>query len=374
MNEYYQVTIYFSIMLMVVMEICIFCSSTLASNKKWCFLILFSIVIFCALCEWLGNFLDGSGSSTTNLHIIVKIFELSVAPFIGIFMAEIISKAKLKPVIITLLVLHAIAEIFSGKYGFIFYIDENSVFHNGQFYWVYVAVYFIAILYAVINMIFSMREYQYSGLAFLIAFLVFMMGSLMMQFLSDDLKISWMTISVGCVLLYIFNAEMIQQTDELTKLLNRRGFDIYADYRKEKSIIIMFDIDLFKLANDNHGHSFGDKCLKSVSDCILKTYAKYGKCFRIGGDEFCVILKKNLDYIEELNREFFSLIYDERQKDTRLPMVSIGYAYYDPMNISFQKCVDEADEMMYKYKREHKDKEQQFIDKIIQDNTHPFKV
>ena len=36
----------------------------------------------------------------------------------------------------------------------------------------------------------------------------------------------------------------------------------------------------------------GDACLSAIAACIKKAYANYGECYRIGGDEFCVLLKK----------------------------------------------------------------------------------
>ena len=53
----------------------------------------------------------------------------------------------------------------------------------------------------------------------------------------------------------------------------------------------MFDVDDFKQINDRYGHIQGDLCLAGIAECIKKSYANFGYCYRIGGDEFCVLLK-----------------------------------------------------------------------------------
>lgn len=86
-------------------------------------------------------------------------------------------------------------------------------------------------------------------------------------------------------------------TDMLTELPNRKAFfDLMEamekadDLRNGMHCIFMLDIDHFKAVNDNYGHLFGDKVIKSVA-AVLKKLIK-GKDFpaRIGGEEFIVLL------------------------------------------------------------------------------------
>ena len=57
--------------------------------------------------------------------------------------------------------------------------------------------------------------------------------------------------------------------------------------------------------NDTFGHNSGDMCLKSVASAIRKVYRKSGLCYRVGGDEFCVIINRKADFckIEDLNAD-----------------------------------------------------------------------
>ena len=54
----------------------------------------------------------------------------------------------------------------------------------------------------------------------------------------------------------------------------------------------MFDVDDFKQINDRYGHVQGRSLSwQEIAECIKKAYANFGYCYRIGGDEFCVLLK-----------------------------------------------------------------------------------
>jgi len=92
--------------------------------------------------------------------------------------------------------------------------------------------------------------------------------------------------------------EKISITDSLTKLYNRRYFDSEFDRqvniakrRNEYLGFIMIDIDFFKQYNDHYGHQEGDDVLRQVSSALHKTVHRAGDyCFRLGGEEFGVLL------------------------------------------------------------------------------------
>ncbi len=90
----------------------------------------------------------------------------------------------------------------------------------------------------------------------------------------------------------------LSEHDELTGLLNRRGFDnrlgeAIALARREQSALtlILCDLDHFKAYNDALGHPVGDTCLKSVADLVRQMCRRPGDhAARYGGEEFALIL------------------------------------------------------------------------------------
>jgi diguanylate cyclase (GGDEF)-like protein len=90
--------------------------------------------------------------------------------------------------------------------------------------------------------------------------------------------------------------EQISIRDELTGLLNRRGFLSMASryvslaQRKMSSFIcVFFDLDKLKQINDTYGHGQGDIAIKSIAGILTKTFRKTDVIGRMGGDEFTVL-------------------------------------------------------------------------------------
>ena len=84
--------------------------------------------------------------------------------------------------------------------------------------------------------------------------------------------------------------------DELTQLYNRKLLELIMEYQESlykrqhaDYIFAMFDVDDFKLMNDEHGHVYGDIILRSVAECIHDTTREADFVVRYGGDEFLVI-------------------------------------------------------------------------------------
>jgi len=87
-------------------------------------------------------------------------------------------------------------------------------------------------------------------------------------------------------------------TDNLTKLYNRVKLNEVIDeaivrlIRSNKSLsVIMFDIDHFKLVNDNYGHHIGDEVLKTLAQIILRNVRDTDLVARWGGEEFMILLE-----------------------------------------------------------------------------------
>ena len=92
--------------------------------------------------------------------------------------------------------------------------------------------------------------------------------------------------------------ENLANTDALTGLFNKRYFEKMMEIRDEKKkpySLFYMDLDFFKPVNDTYGHEMGDKVLKEVAKRLLKCIRSNDYAFRIGGDEFMLILNGNLD-------------------------------------------------------------------------------
>lgn len=89
--------------------------------------------------------------------------------------------------------------------------------------------------------------------------------------------------------------KQLSESDPFTKMGNRLKFDETIDEISSKKTVgklqaFVIDIDKLKLINDTFGHETGDMIILAAAECIKKTFEEHGKCFRLGGDEFYVIV------------------------------------------------------------------------------------
>src|SRR6188474_499980 len=84
-------------------------------------------------------------------------------------------------------------------------------------------------------------------------------------------------------------------TDPLTGLRNRRS--LFADLEAElaeqaprSTVLALFDLDGFKTYNDSFGHTAGDELLKRLGANLAAASRPWGVAYRLGGDEFCVLI------------------------------------------------------------------------------------
>lgn len=87
--------------------------------------------------------------------------------------------------------------------------------------------------------------------------------------------------------------ETLAHQDQLTGLGNRVAFDHFMKIAKltNQSLSFMYlDLDGFKNINDTHGHHAGDLLLQEVANRLKESTGKTDKIYRLGGDEFLVIL------------------------------------------------------------------------------------
>lgn len=155
-------------------------------------------------------------------------------------------------------------------------------------------------------------------------------------------------------------------TDELTGLLNRRGFFTIAEQHVKLSLrsgremfLIYLDLDYLKEINDKLGHRAGDKALIDFAGLLKRTYRESDVMARIGGDEFAVLLTDNLKAGGEqiIARHLYENLdsYNEKGGRPFSLSVSMGTICYDPKTpCSLDDLISRADVLMYNNKKHRK--------------------
>ena len=154
--------------------------------------------------------------------------------------------------------------------------------------------------------------------------------------------------------------ERMVRFDELTGVKNQKAFTeetriinvkIKSNKETPRFGVVMCDVNDLKRINDTRGHSFGDEAIQRTSRMVCEVY-KHSPVFRIGGDEFAVILtgsdfEQRDTLIKRLKEESLA-----NKRSRSGPTVACGMAVYDPdSDNEFSDVFERADCLMYENKK-----------------------
>lgn len=150
-------------------------------------------------------------------------------------------------------------------------------------------------------------------------------------------------------------------SDGLTGVSNRTAYlEQLEKYNNNDTIGIVFlDINNLKKINDTLGHEYGDELIITSANIIYNSFGLFGKVFRIGGDEFCVLIDdNNVKSKYELGLETFKKLINEMNGTNQHPyMIQIAHGFSVCESATQKKlseAIAKADSKMYKNKKEQK--------------------
>ena len=150
--------------------------------------------------------------------------------------------------------------------------------------------------------------------------------------------------------------------DDLTRLPNRRHFDLQLDRRLAELNrfgwpfgVLMIDLDHFKQVNDGFGHHVGDQVLHLVARTLLANCRSLDTVARWGGEEFCAIIANvGVEELRKVAEKFRTMVeVSGLRESSSAPVrvtISTGGAMARP-NETAAELMRRADDMMYAAKR-----------------------
>lgn len=146
------------------------------------------------------------------------------------------------------------------------------------------------------------------------------------------------------------------EIDQMTQLYNRNKYNqmLKEYFPKVENIVVFFwDINGLKATNDSLGHDVGDYLITIFSKTIFKVVGTNRFAYRIGGDEFVLIIENPAEQeIENLLDEWRQNV-EIMNQSSKIPLsASVGYAGGRGRDI--EKLISEADQMMYEAKQKNK--------------------
>lgn len=152
---------------------------------------------------------------------------------------------------------------------------------------------------------------------------------------------------------YAQELEQLAEIDEMTGVFNRNKYLSMTSegYKNEDKIAVVFwDINYLKKTNDTLGHEYGDKLIKAVADSIRSISNQFDQVYRIGGDEFVMIMRggDEISINKKLTEWKMEIEKFDKIGDVRVS-ASYGYAYGKGEEL--ENIIHDADKMMYENKR-----------------------
>lgn len=350
MNGYFYVLTTIDIFVLCFMCVLTRLSESLNKKQKRGFFFAFILIAFISILEVITLKVDGLPVRYRWINIISNYLGFGLTPSVCICLVYVLDKkTRLRlefKLAILCEIIYLLVLAISIPSGLVFSVSQENIYSRGPYFFIYIFVYFISIFYLSLSTILVSKQFQNRSKALIYPLIIFLAAETIIQIIVPNLHVSWLCVTLLSVLYFIYCSEMWNQLDSLTGLLNQNSFlNRSHEMNYTNGMLIVFDVD---------GHVKGDLCLSIIANCIKKAYAKYGYCYRIGGDEFCVLLK-NCRNEESCSIQFDHLMKSKQRKYKYLPSVSYGSALLLTGDIVSVK--DLADQNMYLNKKRKKEQQ-----------------
>lgn len=147
------------------------------------------------------------------------------------------------------------------------------------------------------------------------------------------------------------------QRDPLTNVYNRVTFEreviAYMQEPDSRGMLLLLDIDDFKMINDRHGHLQGDAALKKLTRVLQNTFRSHDLIGRLGGDEFLVFVKGDISG-EVLNQRLKHMCSLLSEEPGECLTCSVGIRQVESGNFVYEDMLNQADIALYQSKKKGK--------------------
>ena len=311
MTPSYWATLALTFLTLVGLSTLVHANGRVSKDAKKRYYQICGVILFSAFWEWLAIFLNGAPAWTSGLHLVAKCMDYIFTPVCSVlFIRQFSTEGRGFKPMLGILGGNAAIQIFSIFTGWTFYLDAENYYHHGPLYFLYVIVSVLAVLFVIYAFYEYGKQYERQNRSSLFAISVLLVASVLMQELFSDTRIAYLGMSIASCMVFIHYTEFHQihqdavlkqqdrllATDALTGVLSRFAYkQVVTDYNATDRLpdwLAAFEVDLngLKTVNDTVGHEAGDELLRGTGAVLLQAIGSCGQVFRIGGDEFVILL------------------------------------------------------------------------------------
>lgn len=369
MFDHYTFIILICWLSLAVLGVLVFENNRIDKKDKKIYYIGYAVIVLASLAEWIGVKISGNPDVPPTLIKAVKAFDYILTPLAG---AALVAQMKPKNIwfkaLLIVIGVNLLFQIICIFTDWMVVIDASNVYHHGNGYYAYIALYAVVMALSLVQFIIYGAAFRKQNRLSIYTIVVFIAGAILIQELTGN-RTAYLGLSIGASLLFVhtgefsqirsdevIEAQMIQiETDPLTGLFNRYAYSKILDKYKtdlpEGLVLFLIDINGLKNVNDTFGHEAGDEIIIGAASSIKGAAKESSAIYRIGGDEFILIDEMDSEAINEfLTKLSASTASWQGQKGGRLS-VSAGYAIAkENTGCSLEKLAIVADQEMYKAK------------------------
>jgi len=188
-------------------------------EKRW-YLFTFIAIFFCAGAEFLSIHFDARGAAFSLPLTVLTVLQFSVSPMLPAFFVGALGMYRQAIAAGTVFCLHALIEIVSAPFGWIFYYDAAGKYIRGEYYLIYEGFYIVSLLFLIVCLALVSRRFKRRDLS-TIVMVLFIMASALLPLIVFKVYTDYLGIGMCASLCYIYYNDLIQE-DIRQKLIDHQ--------------------------------------------------------------------------------------------------------------------------------------------------------
>ena len=335
MTPYYTALSFINIVTLVMFIIAIVSNNVINHHQRSYFLMACIVSFTIVVLEIVSILVDGAPVKWRWLHLTVSFIGFSILPLVFYSLGKALLPYNNKRMDYFLIVWGVyvgwiLFTTLSGNGKGIYYVDAENNYSRGSGFFVHIIFYsFSLVMFVIENVIISIRFWRNRNIVLYINFFFILIGT-SVQVFYPDIQVVWVCVIIGIIMYYIYFDDLYQQLDEETYLMNYNSFQKWRRHQKEEVVIVVAEIDNFAKMKLSYDREKIHEIVKEISIMFHDYYKKYGRCYRIGSEEFCVTIRDTKLNFDELNKQFFIDLVKHNFETADMPLVSLGYASLSP--------------------------------------------
>ena len=203
-------------------------SESLNKKQKRGFLLAFALIACISVLEVITILVDGAPTGCRWLNILSNYLGFGLTPAVALCLVYVLDKKSIirrgfKAAVCCegayLLFLAA-----TLPYGLVFSVSRENLYARGEYFYIYVAMYYAAMLYLMVATVRTATAFQNRSRTLICPLTLFLGAATVIQIALPSLHVTWLCVTLLAVLYYIYCSEMWNQLDALTGLLNQNSY------------------------------------------------------------------------------------------------------------------------------------------------------